>query len=55
MVEKIAQGKLNKFFKESTLINQDFIRDQKKTVGQYLKEIDSELIIEGFYRLKLGE
>jgi elongation factor Ts len=55
MVEKIAQGKLNKFFKESTLVNQDFIRDAKKTVGQYLKEVDPELIIEGFYRLQLGE
>jgi elongation factor Ts len=55
MVDKIAQGKLNKFFKESTLVNQDFIRDSKKTVGQYLKEVDPELVIEKFYRLKLGE
>ena len=54
MVEKIAQGKLNKFFKESTLLHQEFIRDSKKTVGQYMKEIDSELIVEGFYRLQLG-
>ena len=55
MVEKIAQGKLNKFFKESTLVNQDFIRDSKKTVGQYLKDVDKDLCIEGFYRLQLGE
>jgi elongation factor Ts len=55
MVDKIAQGKLNKFFKESTLINQDFIRDQKKTVGQYLKEVNTELIVESFYRVQLGE
>jgi len=55
MVEKIAQGKLNKFFKESTLIHQEFIRDAKKTVGQYLKEVDAELIVEKFYRLRLGE
>ena len=55
MVEKIAQGKLNKFFKESTLINQDFIKDSKKTVGQYIKDVDSELFVEGFYRLQLGE
>jgi elongation factor Ts len=55
MVDKIAQGKLNKFFKESTLINQDFIRDSKKTVGQYLKEVDSELKVECFYRLQLGD
>ena len=55
MVEKIAQGKLNKFFKESTLVNQEFIRDSKKTVAQYIKEIDGDLKIEGFYRLQLGE
>ena len=54
MVEKIAQGKLNKFFKESTLVSQDFIRDSKKTVGQYMKEVDAELAVEGFYRLQLG-
>ena len=55
MVEKIAQGKLNKFFKESTLIHQEFIRDNKKTVGQYIKEIDAELVVDKFYRLRLGE
>jgi elongation factor Ts len=55
MIEKIAQGKLNKFFKESTLIHQEFIRDSKKTVGQYLKEVDSELAVEKVYRLRLGE
>lgn len=55
MVEKIAQGKLNKFFKESTLVHQEFIRDSKKTVGQYIKEIDAELVVEKFYRLRLGE
>jgi len=55
MVEKIAQGKLNKFFKESTLLHQEFIRDSKKTVAQYIKEIDAELLVEGFYRLRLGE
>jgi elongation factor Ts len=55
MVEKIAQGKLNKFFKENTLIHQEFIRDNKKTVGQYLKEVDAELTVDNFYRLRLGE
>ena len=43
MLEKIATGKLNKFFKESTLLNQAFIKENKKSVGQYLKEIDSNL------------
>jgi len=40
ILEKIAMGKLNKFFKENTLLNQDFVRDTKKTVAQYLKEIE---------------
>ena len=38
MAEKIAKGRLNKFFKETTLLNQAFIRDNKKTVSQFLKE-----------------
>lgn len=54
MVEKIAQGKLNKFFKESTLVNQDFIRDTKITVGQFLKDTDPALKVTGFRRLMLG-
>lgn len=54
MVEKIAQGKLNKFLKENTLVNQEFIRDNKKTVGQYMKETDAELVCVGFKRLQLG-
>ena len=54
ILEKIAMGKLNKFFKESTLLNQDFVRDTKKTVAQYLKETDPELKVTGFKRLMLG-
>lgn len=54
MLEKIAQGKLNRFYKESTLLNQEFIRDNKKTVKQYLSEADKELTITGFRRLMLG-
>lgn len=54
MVEKIAQGKLNKFFKEMTLLNQEFIRDNKKTVGQYLKDSDKDLTCTAFKRLQLG-
>ncbi len=54
MLEKIAIGKLNKFFKESTLLNQEFVRDNKKTVGQYLNEIDKNLKVNSFKRLALG-
>ena len=38
MLDKIAQGKLNKFYKENTLVNQDFVKDNKMTVGQYLQK-----------------
>ncbi|MEZ5195467.1 MAG: hypothetical protein R2764_03440 [Bacteroidales bacterium] len=54
MLEKIAMGKLNKFFKESTLLNQDYVRDTKITVGQYLKSVDPSLKVTGFKRLMLG-
>jgi elongation factor Ts len=54
MVEKIAQGKLQKFFKEMTLLNQDFIKDTKKTVRQYIAENDKDLVVTGFKRLQLG-
>jgi elongation factor Ts len=54
MLEKIALGKLNKFYKESTLMNQDFVRDSKITVGQYVKSIGPELKVTGFRRLMLG-
>jgi elongation factor Ts len=54
MVEKIAQGKLQKFFKEMTLLNQDFIKDTKKTVRQYIVENDKDLAVSGFKRLQLG-
>ena len=54
MVEKIAQGKLQKFFKEMTLLNQDFIKDTKKTVRQYIADNDKDLVVIGFKRLQLG-
>lgn len=54
ILEKIAIGKLNKFFKDSTLLNQSFIKDSKQTVGQYLKEADKELTVTAFKRLALG-
>ncbi|MBL7891716.1 MAG: elongation factor Ts [Bacteroidia bacterium] len=54
MIEKIAQGKINKFYKESTLLNQEFIKDSKKTVAQYLKESDNGLSVTGFKRYSLS-
>lgn len=54
MLEKIAMGKLNKFFKESTLLNQDFIKDNKKSVAQYLKEVEANLTVTAFKRHTLS-
>jgi len=54
MAEKIAQGRLNKFFKENTLLSQSFIKDNKKSVEQYLKEQNSDLTITEFKRISLG-
>ena len=54
MIEKIAQGKLNKFFKDNTLLNQDFIKDSKMSVRQYIQSNDKELTVSGFKRFALG-
>lgn len=54
LAEKIAKGRLNKFFKESTLVNQAFIKDNKKSVSQYLKDIDSDLAVTDFKRASLA-
>ncbi len=54
MLEKIAQGKLGKFFKESTLLNQDFVKDNKMTIGQYLKSADKDLTVTAFKRYTLN-
>ena len=53
MLEKIAQGKVNKFFKESTLMNQEFIKDSKLSVRQYLESNNKELKATGFVRYSL--
>ena len=54
MLEKIAMGKLNKFYKENTLLNQAFIKDGKKSVSAYLKETDKGLTVTSFKRLALA-
>lgn len=50
MLDKIAQGALQKWFKESTLLEQDFIKDSKITVSQYLTSIDKSLTVTAFDR-----
>ncbi|HEY2721229.1 MAG TPA: translation elongation factor Ts [Chitinophagaceae bacterium] len=54
MLDKIAAGKLNAFFKEQTLLAQAFVKDSGKTVGDYLKSIDSNLKVTEFKRVALG-
>ncbi|HEY0059124.1 MAG TPA: translation elongation factor Ts [Flavisolibacter sp.] len=54
MLDKIAQGKLNSFFKESTLTAQAFVKDGSKSVGDYLKSVDADLKVIEFKRVALG-
>jgi len=54
MVEKIAQGKLNKFFKENTLLPQAFVKDNGKTVADYLKSVEADLTVTSFKRIAVG-
>ena len=54
MAEKIAMGKINKFFKESTLLAQPFVKDANKSVAEYLKGLDADLKVVEFKRVALG-
>ncbi|MCC5915889.1 MAG: elongation factor Ts [Cryomorphaceae bacterium] len=54
MLDKIAQGRLNKFFKESTLVDQDFIKDGKLSVSKYLDSVKKGLHIVEYKRVALG-
>lgn len=54
MVEKIAQGKLNKFYKESTLLNQEFVKDSSKNIAQFLGGVSKGLTVTVFKRVQLG-
>ncbi len=54
MVEKIAQGKLNKFYKDSTLLNQEFVKDSSKTIAQFLNGVSNGLTVTAFKRVQLG-
>lgn len=54
MVEKIAQGKLQKFFKENTLLAQPFVKDNSKSVAQYLDSVSKGLTVAEFRRVAIG-
>jgi elongation factor Ts len=54
MLDNIAKGKLARFFKDNTLVNQDYIKDNKLSVAAYVKSLDKNLVITGFKRAVLG-
>lgn len=54
MLEKIAQGKLNKFYKENTLLNQQYIKDDKMDIRQYLDKTEKGLTVNVFRRVQIG-
>ncbi|HQW92113.1 MAG: elongation factor Ts [Chitinophagaceae bacterium] len=54
MAEKIADGKMNKFFKDNTLMAQAFVKDNSKSVADYLKSVDADLKVTDFKRVALG-
>ena len=54
MLDNIAKGKLARFFKDNTLVNQDYIKDNKLSVAAYAKSLDKDLIVTGFKRAALG-
>ncbi len=53
MLDKIAMGRLNKFFQESTLLSQKFVKNNDQTVLQYLQSLDSGLTVTGFKHVSL--
>ena len=54
MIDNIAKGKLGRFFKDNTLVNQDYIKDSSMSVANYVKTIDANLTVTGFKRLALS-
>ena len=54
MVEKIAQGKLQKFYKDNTLVHQIFVKDNSKTIAQYLDSVSKGLTVAEFKRVAIG-
>ena len=52
--ENIAKGKIKRFFKDNTLVNQTYIKDSKQSVSAYVKSVHADLNVTGFKRLALG-
>ncbi|MBC6368106.1 translation elongation factor Ts [Algoriphagus sp. AK58] len=54
MLEKIALGKLQKFYKESTLLSQQFVKDNSVSIAQYLNNVSKGLTVNAFKRISIG-
>lgn len=54
MLERIAKGKLNKFFKENTLLNQAFVKDNKQNIAAYLNSVEKGLTVTAFKHVTIG-
>ena len=54
MLDNIAKGKIKRFFKDNTLVNQTYIKDSKQSVSAYVNSVHADLSVTGFKRLALG-
>ena len=54
MLENISKGKIQRFYKDNTLVNQDYIKDSSMSVANYVKSVDANLVVTGFKRAALG-
>ena len=54
MLDNISKGKIQRFYKDNTLVNQDYIKDGSMSVAAYIKSVDANLTVSGFKRVALG-
>jgi len=54
IIDRIAEGKLNRFFEDNTLLLQDYVKDGKQSVKEYLQSVDKELTVTDFKHLEIG-
>jgi len=54
MLDNISKGKIQRFYKDNTLVNQDYIKDSSMSVANYIKSVDAGLVVTGFKRVALG-
>ena len=54
MLDNISKGQIQRFYKDNTLVNQDYIKDSSMSVAAYIKSVDANLTVTGFSRVALG-